>query len=190
MSSIDNGNIETKVQSAINEFNTQTGQLNVGSTPPVIPPLIDTYTYAVTTPPLFENLKVIVDPSVDGLRNIFQIEYGYKITAECHEGSGSGQQFGTNYVSTNKQKFEIDLQGLLTESGCNNVSKSEYTGTYKYISFFNPEVGYKWQVSRELSIDPSMGCLWKIEFRGTDDVDNRSFSSLVPRVGIRVGYSF
>ena len=103
-----------------------------GSTPPVIPPLIDTYTYAVTTPPLFENLKVIVDPSVDGLRNIFQIEYGYKITAECHEGSGSGQQFGTNYVSTNKQKFEIDLQGLLTESGCNNVSKSEYTGTYNY----------------------------------------------------------
>jgi hypothetical protein len=73
-----------------------------------------------------------VDPSVDGLRNIFQIEYGYNITAECHEGSGSGQQFGTNYVSTNKQKFEIDLQGLLTESGCNNVSKSEYTGTYKY----------------------------------------------------------
>ena len=132
MSSIDKGNIETKVQSAINEFNTQTGQLNVGSTPPVIPPLIDTYTYAVTTPPLFENLKVIVDPSVDGLRNIFQIEYGYKITAECHEGSGSGQQFGTNYVSTNKQKFEIDLQGLLTESGCNNVSKSEYTGTYNY----------------------------------------------------------
>lgn len=76
------------------------------------------------------------------------------------------------------------------EFGYIRFSETNFTGTYKYISFFNPEVGYKWQVTKELSIDPSMGCLWKIEFRGTEDVDNRSFSSLVPRVGIRVGYSF
>jgi hypothetical protein len=69
-------------------------------------------------------------------------------------------------------------------------SDAFYSGTYKYISIFNPDLGFKWQVSKEFSVDPSIGCLWKIEFKGTGDVDNNIYSSFVPKVGLRIGYSF
>ena len=125
-------NYESKVKVALDKFATQTGQVNPTVPPPTVSPLKDTYKYATTTPPIFENLKVEVDPTVDGLRDIFSIQYEYKITADCNSGSGYGQQFGINFVSANKQKFEIGLEDLLNESDCQGVSNAEQKGDYTY----------------------------------------------------------
>ena len=123
---------------------------------------------------------------------ILKLGYG-RTVVNLHDG----KHIGTGIIlSSGSRTFlkkdswkELYYQNSL-EFGYIRFKDEFYTGTYKYLSFFNPEVGYKWQVSKEVSIDPSMGCLWKIEWRGTEDVDNNSFSSLVPRVGIKIGYSF
>jgi hypothetical protein len=124
--------------------------------------------------------------------NLLKLGYGRTVVrfdGQNFTGTGIILSSGSRTYLKKESWNDFYYQNSL-EFGYIRFKDENYTGTYKYISFFNPEVGYKWQVSKELSIDPSMGCLWKIEFRGTDDVDNRSFSSLVPRVGIRVGYSF
>ena len=85
-------------------------------------------------------------------------------------------------------------KGFYTQSGIEggtiNFSASNYSGSYKYFSFFNPDLGFKWQVSKGFSIDPSIGCMWKIEFKGTGDVDNKIFTNFVPKIGLKIGYSF
>jgi len=124
--------------------------------------------------------------------NILKLGYGITVVnvgGEKYVGTGILLSSGSRTYLKKESWNDFYYQNSL-EFGYIRFKEENYTGTYKYISFFNPEVGYKWQVSRELSIDPSMGCLWKIEFRGTDDVDNRSFSSLVTRIGIKVGYRF
>ncbi len=124
--------------------------------------------------------------------NILKLGYGRAVS-----GLHGGKHIGTGIILSSGSRTYLKKESWndfyyqnSLEFGYISFKDENYTGTYKYISFFNPEVGFKWQVSKELSIDPSMGCLWKIEWRGTEDVDNRSFSSLVSRVGIRVGYSF
>ena len=123
---------------------------------------------------------------------ILKLGYGkttVNIGGENYNGTGIVLSSGSRTYLKKESWNDFYYQNSL-EFGYIRFSEENYSGTYKYISFFNPELGYKWQVSKELSIDPSMGCLWKIEWRGTENVDNRSFSSLVPRIGIRVGYSF
>jgi hypothetical protein len=84
--------------------------------------------------------------------------------------------------------------GFYTQSGLEGgsikFSETIYSGTYKYFSFFNPDLGFKWQVSKGFSIDPSFGCIWKIEWKGTGDVDNKIFTNFVPKLGLKLGYSF
>ena len=124
--------------------------------------------------------------------NILKLGYGRAVSGlhgGKHIGTGILLSSGSRTFLKKESWKEFYYQNSL-EFGYIRFKDENYTGTYKYISFFNPELGYKWQVSKELSIDSSMGCLWKIEWRGTEDVDNNSFSSLVPRVGIKVGYSF
>lgn len=124
--------------------------------------------------------------------NVLKLSYGRTVVSQSgqnYTGTGILLSSGSRTFLKKNSWEEFYYQNSL-EFGYIRFKEENYTGTYKYISFFNPEVGYKWQISKELSIDPSMGCLWKIEWRGTDDVDNRSFSSLVPRIGIKVGYRF
>ena len=124
--------------------------------------------------------------------NILKLGYGRTVVSlggEKYVGTGILLSSGSRTYLKKESWNDFYYQNSL-EFGYIRFNEENYSGTYKYISFFNPELGYKWQVSKELSIDSSMGCLWKIEWRGTEDVDNNSFSSLVPRVGIKVGYSF
>jgi hypothetical protein len=124
--------------------------------------------------------------------SVLKLGYGstvVNLSGQNHIGTGILLSSGSRTFLKKDSWEEFYYQNSL-EFGYIRFKDEFYTGTYKYLSFFNPEVGYKWQVSKELSIDPSMGCLWKIEWRGTEDVDNNSFSSLVPRVGIKIGYSF
>ena len=123
-------NIQTKVEESMRVFNPTSGNITV--LPPKLNPLVDVYKYAQTTPPLFESLTISIDSKIDGPREIFAVEFNYDIDAPCSLGRGTGQQFNTNHISSDKQKFEITYENLLSESECLNVPAKEYKGTYKY----------------------------------------------------------
>jgi hypothetical protein len=104
---------------------------------------------------------------------------------------------GSGFVITSgtKRFFKKESwKGFYSQNGAEfgyiRFSDVNYTGTYKYISFFNPDLGFKWKVSKGFSIDPSVGCMWKIEWKGTGDVDNKIFTNFVPKIGLKIGYSF
>jgi hypothetical protein len=102
------------------------------------PPLTSDYQYTISNPPMFEELTVSVNPSVDGLRNIFLVEYGYNITASCAEGSATGQQFSNNYISSNGQTVTITAEDLLEEVDCTGSGSS---GVYEFqITIFTKPV--------------------------------------------------
>lgn len=70
------------------------------------------------------------------------------------------------------------------------VNGEKFEGKYSYWSIFNPNVGYKIQLTKNLSIDPSVGFNWKWEVKGKDDVDNRDFDNFVFKAGVKLGYTF
>ena len=62
---------------------------------------------------------------------------------------------------------------------------------YSYLSFINPDLGYKFKIAKVINFDINAGFIWKWEMlKGQGDVDNKMFDNLVPRLGIRVGYIF
>lgn len=85
--------------------------------------------------------------------------------------------YGDNYLSYGSIKFDEE-----TPFG-------KFEGTYSYFSFFAPEIGYKIKFGN-VSIDPYIGGMWKIEIKGKGDIDNNNTDEWVMRGGIKVGYSF
>lgn len=108
---------------------------------------------------------------------------------ETVTGSGFVVEIGSRiYYKKGSWKGFYTQSGI--EGGTIKFSDTNYTGKYSYFSFFNPDLGFKWQVSKGFSIDPSIGCMWKIEWKGTGDVDNKIFTNFVPKIGLKIGYSF
>lgn len=70
-----------------------------------------------------------------------------------------------------------------------NYLDSDYKGTYQYISFVNPVLGYKFKFG-DFALEPSLGFTWKIEIKGQGDIDNRSFSNTHGKFGLSAGYIF
>jgi hypothetical protein len=104
--------------------------------------------------------------------NILKLGYGRTVVnvgGEKYVGTGILLSSGSRTYLKKESWNDFYYQNSL-EFGYIRFKEENYSGTYKYISFFNPEVGYKWQVSKELSIDPSMGCLWKIKIRQTSSI--------------------
>lgn len=110
---------------------------------------------------------------------------GYEIV----KGSGFVFEFGSK-LFLKKESWKGFYFENAVAGGSVNFSASNYSGKYSYFSFFNPDLGFKWQVSKGFSIDPSVGCMWKIEFKGTGDVDNKIYTNFVPKIGLKIGYSF
>lgn len=111
----------------------------------------------------------IVD--VDGTG--FVIELG----GRTYYGKERGGLYTSNYLSYGSIEFdESTLFG-------------KFKGTYSYFSFFSPEIGYKIKFGN-VSIDPYIGGMWKIEVKGKGDIDNNNTDEWVLRGGLRVGYSF
>ena len=108
---------------------------------------------------------------------------------ETYDGSGLIVEYGEK-IFLKKESWSGWYTQSGIEGGTIKFSDSNYSGTYKYFSIFNPDLGFKWQVSKGFSIDPSIGCMWKIEFKGTGDVDNKIFDTFVPKFGLKIGYSF
>lgn len=78
---------------------------------------------------MFEELTITVNPDIDGPRVIFLVEYGYNITANCAEGTGTNQQFSTDYISSNGQTFNITAEDLLQEVDCTGSGSQ---GNYEF----------------------------------------------------------
>jgi len=126
---------KTKVETAIKIFNDCT---NV-STPPKpkqLNPLVDKYTYAITSPPLFESLTITVDPKIDGPRIIWSVDYDYDINAPCANETGSKATFNTNYISKDKQskgsyKFKIMIYtSPVNADGTPDNSRTDFYKSY------------------------------------------------------------
>ena len=108
---------------------------------------------------------------------------------ETYDGSGFVVEYGSK-MFLKKEKWSGWYTQSGIEGGTIKFSDTNYTGKYSYFSFFNPDLGFKWQVSKGFSIDPSIGCMWKIEWKGKGDVDNNIYTNFVPKIGLKIGYSF
>lgn len=136
--------------------------------------------------------------NADRSSTIVNLSYGtmnYEIEGTDLDVNGSG--FAIELGSRNYFKKSAALQGFYTANYLSygnikfdkTVSGTKFDGTYRYFSFFTPEVGYKIKAGN-LCIDPFIGIMWKIEVKGKGDIDNRITDEWVPRAGLRVGYSF
>ena len=132
MIAADRESFKVSAEKSIKLFNTLTGNYVVTPAPLPPDPLIKEYKYSPSTPPLFESLKITINPKIDGPREIFSVKYDYETDAKCAAGRGTGQQFNTNLISSNKQEVFIEFIDLLTDLECNNVPSNESKGTYKF----------------------------------------------------------
>lgn len=117
------------------------------------------------------------------------------------DGTGFGFELGSRtYFNKNSHKgfyygnylifgnYEFDENNIYDTSVIGGDGK--FYGTYRYFSFFSPEVGFKFLIANTIAVDLHLGTAWLIELKGKGDVDNKSFDNWVPRAGIAIGYSF
>ena len=67
------------------------------------------------------------------------------------------------------------------------INGENFEGKYTFWSIFNPNIGYKIQLTKNLSLDPSVGFNWKWDVRGKGDIDNRHFDNFVFKAGAKLG---
>ena len=123
---------------------------------------------------------------------------------------GYGQlEYNNKYLKTTGQGFVVELgtrnylkkgvrEGFYGENSITHgqinfnetINGQKFDGKYSYWSIINPNVGYKIQLTKNLSIDPSVGFNWKWEVRGKGDVDNQYFDNFVFKAGVKLGYTF
>lgn len=139
--------IQSKVQKALNLFNS----LN-----PSIKPFKDKYKYGVANPPIFEELTVTIDPTVDGPRKITWAKYTLQSTADCADETSDGfsfaVEFDNNYISSDGQTFTVDNFSLFGEAGCQGDPTSTTRGEYDFRVWLSSQ-----PVLENGSPDPSRG---------------------------------
>lgn len=86
--------------------------------------------------------------------------------------------YGENFITHGQIKFDEMING------------ENFEGKYTFWSIFNPNIGYKIQLTKNLSLDPSVGFNWKWEVRGKGGIDNRHFDNFVFKAGAKIGYTF
>lgn len=131
----DKAKIETEVQNAITAFDAANRQLNLSETK--TEPLKTVYEYVpFTNPPIFNNFTATVDPSVDGSRKIFLVVYTLTGTAPCIDPTPGNSfvdalELTEGTISSNSQKFTIDLIELSQITGCLDATPDEVSGKYE-----------------------------------------------------------
>lgn len=107
-------------------------------------------------------------------------------------GEGFVVELGNrNYFGKNREGFYFE--NFLTHGEIKfneSIAGEKFEGKYSYWSIFNPNLGYKIQLTKNLSIDPSVGFNWKWEVRGKGDIDNKHFDNFVFKAGVKLGYTF
>ena len=120
------------------------------------------------------------------------IAYVGAINVNVHDTSLYGNGFvlgvGRKFYLKKNENYRWNIQNAV-EYAQYNFSESDYTGTYRYISFVTPQLGYKFKLGN-FAIEPAIGFLWKIEIKGKGDVDNNSFFNTKGKYGLNVGYMF
>jgi len=113
---------------------------------------------------------------IDG--NGWSIQYGSKSYFNNNEYKGF---YFANYLNYGRIEFDKTIYLIGSSFG--------YRGTYSYLSFFSPEIGWKFLLLDDrLTFDLHLGTAWMIEFKGKGDIDNRSFDNWVIRAGLALGY--
>jgi len=120
-----------------------------------------------------------------------QLQYDNKVVDVT--GNGFAFELGSrNYFK--KGTFEgFYTQSFLTYSSTKFNERTplgNFEGKYTYWSLINGDIGYKINIGKHFSIDPSVGFNWKWEVKGKGDVDNKQFDNFVFRAGIKAGYRF
>lgn len=105
----------------------------------------------------------------------FVVELGSRTYAKKGVREGF---YGENFLTHGEIKFNEDIAG------------EKFEGKYSYWSIFNPNIGYKIQLTKNLSIDPSVGFNWKWEVRGKGDINNKYFDNFVFKAGVKLDYTF
>lgn len=68
--------------------------------------------------------------------------------------------------------------------------EKDYNGKYRFWTLINPSFGYKFDLYKGITVDPSFGFTWRWEPRAKGTVDNKDFDNFILKAGIKVGYSF
>lgn len=126
---------------------------------------------------------------------ILNIGYG-QLEYDNHYLKTTGEGFvvelgNRNYFGKNREGFYAENFLTHGEIKFNEKIAGEiFEGKYSYWSIINPNIGYKIQLTKNLSIDPSVGFNWKWEVRGKGDIDNKYFDNFVFKAGVKLGYTF
>lgn len=108
-------------------------------------------------------------------------------------GNGFVVDLGTRTYSKKGIREGLYVENFITHGEIkfdDTINGEKFKGKYSYWSIFNPNIGYKIQLTKNLSIDPSLGFNWKWEVRGQGDVDNKYFDNFVFKAGVKLGYTF
>ena len=108
-------------------------------------------------------------------------------------GEGFVVELGTRTYTNKGVRDGLYLENFITHGEIkfnDTVAGEKFEGKYSYWSIFNPNIGYKIQLTKNLSLDPSLGFNWKWEVRGQGDVDNKYFDNFVFKAGVKLGYTF
>ncbi|TYC18085.1 hypothetical protein ES677_01525 [Bizionia gelidisalsuginis] len=111
------------------------------------------------------------------------LEIGFRtyFNKEAYKGFYAGSNFTTGTI-----KFEEDNVYKENIFGV----QDNFSGKYKYLSFFAPEIGYKFLIAKSVAVNLHVGTSWIIERKGEGDIDNQMFDNWVARAGLSVGYTF
>jgi len=108
-------------------------------------------------------------------------------------GNGFAFEIGSRNYFKKGSYAGFYTQSFLTYSSTSfneRTSTGDFNGKYSYWSLINGDLGYKINIGKHFSIDPSVGFNWKWEVKGKGDVDNKQFDNFVFRAGVKAGYRF
>lgn len=108
-------------------------------------------------------------------------------------GQGFAVELGNRNYLTKEKKEGFYTENFLTHGQIKfdeQVNGQDFEGKYSYWSIINPNFGYKINLTKNLSIDPSIGFNWKWEVKGKGDIDNVYFDNFVFKAGVKLGYTF
>lgn len=128
---------------------------------------------------------VTLSSSKNAVQDVDGIGYGIEVGSRFYLGKKEYQGLHlTTYIIYGRYSFE--------ESNISNVAgvTIPFKGKYEYLSFFSPEVGYKFLLGEHFAINLHAGTAWLIEINSRGDVDNHAFDNWVGRFGLAVGYRF
>lgn len=103
-------------------------------------------------------------------------------------GTGFAVEIGTRIYSKEIPKGWF-FQNFISHSQT-KFSELFFQGKYTYWSLFNSDLGYKFLVGNKISMEPSIGYIWKWEVNTKTDLDNKSIDNLSFRAGFKIGYKF